>query len=58
MSFDEWLAKQPFRNVLFQGTINMMRKAWEAGQSQLIPLAGMTDRELESSVRMRGDIHD
>jgi hypothetical protein len=43
MDFEEWLRKQPFggpsripgKSLLSDSTINLMRKAWDAGQEQL-----------------------
>lgn len=58
MTFDQWLETRPYAGLLSEGTVKLMEHAWDAGQNQLVITAGMTDKELESSVRMRGDIRD
>lgn len=58
MTFEEWLDGQPFRGVLFDGTIKMMHKAWDAGYKQCESDYAIIVPKEESGLRMRGEIYD
>jgi hypothetical protein len=52
VTFEEWLEAQPYRNLINEGTIMLMRYAWDArGAQMVIPIAS----SLSGS---RGDIRD
>lgn len=60
MTFEEWLDGQPFRGVLFDGTIKMMHKAWDAAlvQPTTVIVDDVVAGDEPSPYRMRGDIYD
>lgn len=53
MTFEQWLETRPYAGLLSEGTVNLMRQAWEAAQSQ--PIEPIVVKSLSG---LRGDIRD